>query len=86
VPQLSIGLYEINFLVKTEESVSEGMKMCEFTVLLQDRIVFRDAVYAKVDGNKITVRNILGVSKTFENCAVEEVDVQSERLILQKAK
>jgi predicted RNA-binding protein len=60
--------------------------MCEFSVLLQDKIVFEDAVYAKVDGNKVTVRNILGVSKSFENCAIEEVDVQSERLILQTAK
>ena len=60
--------------------------MCEFTVLLQDKIVFRDAVYAKVDGNKVTVRDILGVSKIFENCTVEEVDVRSERLILQIAK
>jgi len=60
--------------------------MCELTVLLQDKIVFRDAVYAKVDGNKVTVRDILGVSKIFENCTVEEVDVRSERLILQIAK
>jgi len=60
--------------------------MCEFTVLLQDKIVFRDAVYARVDGNKVTVRDILGVSKIFENCTVEEVDVRSERLILQIAK
>jgi len=60
--------------------------MCEFNVLLQDKIVFRDAVYAKADGNNVTVRNILGVSKTFENCTIEEVDVQSERLVLQLAK
>jgi predicted RNA-binding protein len=60
--------------------------MCEFSVLLQDKIVFEDAVYAKVDGNKVTVRDILGVSKSFENCTIEEVDVQSERLILQTAK
>jgi predicted RNA-binding protein len=60
--------------------------MCEFSVLLQDKIVFEDAVYAKVDGNKVTIRNILGVPKSFENCTIEEVDVQSERLILQTAK
>ena len=60
--------------------------MCEFSVLLQDKMVFKDAVYAKADGNKVTVRDILGVSKTFENCTIEEVDVQSERLILQTAK
>jgi len=67
----------------TEEASRKEIKMCEFSVLLQNKIVFRDAVYAKVDRNKITVRNILGVSKTFENCTIEEVDVQSERLILQ---
>ncbi len=60
--------------------------MCEFSVLLQDKMVFRDAVYAKADGNKVTVRNVLGVSKTFENCEIKEVDVPSERLILQTAK
>ncbi len=49
-------------------------------------MVFKDAVYAKSDGNKVTVRDVLGVSKTFENCTIEEVDVQSERLILQVAK
>ena len=60
--------------------------MCEFSVLLQNKIVFKDAVYAKADGNKVTIRNILGVSKSFENCTIEEVDVQSERFILQTAK
>ena len=59
--------------------------MCEFSVLLKDKMVFKDAVYAKSDGSKVTVRDILGVSKTFENCTIEEVDVQSERLILQTA-
>ena len=60
--------------------------MCEFNVLLQDKVVFRGAVYARADGNKVSVRNILGVSKTFENCAIEEVDVQSERLVLQPSR
>ena len=60
--------------------------MCELSVLLQDKMVFRDAVYAKADENKVTVRNILGVYETFENCTIEEVDVQSERLILQSTK
>ncbi len=59
--------------------------MCEFMVLLQGKTVFRDAVYAKADIKKVTVRNILGVSKTFQNCTINEVDVQSERLILQTA-
>ena len=60
--------------------------MCELRVLLHDKLVFRDAVYAKADGKKVTVRNILGVYETFENCTIEELDVQSERLILQSIK
>ncbi|MCW4001859.1 MAG: CooT family nickel-binding protein [Candidatus Bathyarchaeota archaeon] len=60
--------------------------MCELSVLLQDKLVFRDAVYAKADGKKVTVRNILGVYDTFENCTIEELDIQSERLILQSIK
>jgi len=59
--------------------------VCEFTVFKKGEVVFKDAVYAKSDGSKVTVRDVLGVSKTFENCTIEEVDVQSERLILQTA-
>jgi predicted RNA-binding protein len=60
--------------------------MCEFTVLKKGEVVFKGAVYARSEGGKVTVRDILGVSKTFENCVIEEVDVQSERLVLMSAK
>ena len=56
--------------------------MCEFSVLLQDKMVFKDAVYAKADGNKVIVKDVLGDSKVFENCKIVEVDVNSERLVL----
>ncbi len=59
--------------------------MCEFTVFKKGEVVFKGAVYAKYDGNKVTVRDVLGVSKTFENYTIEEVNVKSERLILQIA-
>jgi predicted RNA-binding protein len=58
------------------------MIMCEFKVLKKNEIVFKDAVYAKADGNEVTVRDVLGVSKVFENCAIAEVDVSKERLLL----
>jgi predicted RNA-binding protein len=60
--------------------------MCEFKVLKKDKIVFKDAVYAKADGNKVTVRDVLGVSKVFEDCTIAEVDVNTERLILSPIK
>lgn len=59
--------------------------MCEFTVFLENEIVFRDATYVKAEVNKVLVRDILGKSKTVENCRIAEVDVASERLVLRKA-
>jgi len=56
--------------------------MCEFSVLLKDKMVFKDAVYAKVNENKVLVKDVLGDSKVFENCKIVEVDVNSERLVL----
>ena len=56
--------------------------MCEFSVLLQDKMVFKDAVYAKADGSKVVVKDVLGDFKVFENCKIVEVDVNSERLVL----
>jgi len=60
--------------------------MCEFKVLKKDEVVFRDAVYAKADGKNVTVRDVLGVSKIFEDCTIAEVDVNLERLILTPSK
>ena len=60
--------------------------MCEFKVFLDKKVVFKDAVYVKVDGNNVVLRDVLGVSKTFENCKISEVDVGSERLILSSMK
>lgn len=58
--------------------------MCEFTVFLENEIVFRDATYVKADANRVMVRDILGKSRTMENCRIAEVDVASERLVLVK--
>jgi len=56
--------------------------MCEFKVLKKGEVVFKDAVYAKADGSKVTVRDVLGVSKTFEKSRIAEVDVRSECLLI----
>lgn len=58
------------------------MIVCEFKVMKKGEVVFEDAVHAKADGNRVTVRDVLGTSKTFENSRIMEVDVQSERLLL----
>jgi len=56
--------------------------MCEFTVILDGKTVFKDAVYAKMESNKIVVKDVLGESKEFRNCKITEVDVNSTRLVL----
>lgn len=56
--------------------------MCEFKVIKKGETVFNDAVYAKADTSNVTVRDVLGVSKTFENTRITEVDVRTERLLI----
>jgi predicted RNA-binding protein len=60
--------------------------MCEFNVILNGKTVFKDVVYAKMDGNKITVKDVLGKAKEFDNCKIMEVDVNSTRLVLSGSK
>jgi predicted RNA-binding protein len=60
--------------------------MCEFKVFKKGEIVFNDAVYAKADNRNVTVRDVLGVSKIFEDCTITEVDVGAERLVLSSIK
>jgi len=60
----------------------EGMEMCEFSVFFRGEAVFKDVIYAKAEGNKVILRDVLGVSKVLGDCKIVEIDVTSERLIL----
>ncbi len=59
--------------------------MCEFNVTFNGKIVFKEVVYAKMEGDKVVLRDILGESKEFRNCKITEVDVNSTRLVLSSA-
>jgi predicted RNA-binding protein len=56
--------------------------MCEFKTTLDGKNVFNDVVYAKVEGDKVILKDILGVTREFSNCKIMEVDVNLTRLIL----
>lgn len=56
--------------------------MCEFTVFLKKEIVFRDVVYAKMEGSNLMIKDVLGVVKTLENRKIVEVDASSKRLVI----
>ncbi|HML03682.1 MAG TPA: hypothetical protein VK487_09995 [Candidatus Bathyarchaeia archaeon] len=60
--------------------------MCEFDVIVNGRVAFKDAVYAKMERNDVTVKNVIGETRKFEKCKIVEVDVNSTRLVLSSSK
>ena len=56
--------------------------MCEFNVIFNGKNQFKDVVYAKVNGNNVIAKNVLGETKEFKNCTISEVDVNSTKLVL----
>lgn len=56
--------------------------MCEFNVILNGKAVSKDVIYAKDEGGKVKVRNILGETWEYEDCKIDEVDVNTTRLVL----
>jgi len=56
--------------------------MCEFNVIVDGKIQFRDVIYSKVDGENITVKNIMGEAREFKGYKIVEVDVPNTRLVL----
>ena len=56
--------------------------MCEFTVILNGKEIFKDAIYAKTQGNNIILKDVLGETREFKNCKVAEIDVNATKLVL----
>lgn len=69
------NLYSIRNLRKVIE-------LCELSVFIKGENVFKDVIYAKADGNRVILRDVLGASKVLEDCKILEIDITSERLIL----
>jgi predicted RNA-binding protein len=60
--------------------------MCEFNIILDGQKVFSDVIYAKVEGNTVTVKNIIGGAKEYKNVKIAEIDVTTARLVLETVK
>ena len=56
--------------------------MCEFNVIIDGKIQFRDVIYTKVENDNVTVKNIMGEAKEFKGYKIVEVDVPNTRLVL----
>jgi predicted RNA-binding protein len=63
----------------------KGKPMCEFNVLLNGKVQFKDVIYAKVEKGKVITKNVLGEAKIFDNCSIVEVDVNSAKMMLVSA-
>jgi predicted RNA-binding protein len=70
------------FIARARFPIFELEKMCEFKVILEGETVFKDVVYAKMQGNNVIVKDVLGEFEEFKNCKITEVDVNSTRLVL----
>jgi predicted RNA-binding protein len=60
--------------------------MCEFNVILNGEILFKDVVYAKTEGNNVIAKNVLGETKEIKNCMITEVKVNTTKLVLTAVK
>ena len=58
--------------------------MCELTAILEGEKVFESVVYVKASEGKVLLRDVLGESKEFSNCYVEEVNIGKELLVLKR--
>ena len=56
--------------------------MCEFKVFLDGEQVAEDVVYARIDGDKVTIQDIMGTAKVFESTRLDELNVMTTRLTL----
>ena len=60
--------------------------MCEFNVIINGQVQFRDVIYSRVEGENIIVKNIMGEAKEFQGYKIVEVDVPNTRLVLYSLK
>lgn len=58
--------------------------MCEFKVFLGDGEIMRDVIYAREEGGKVILRDVLGETRIVEGAKILEVDVSAVRLLLGK--
>ncbi|MEM2127023.1 MAG: CooT family nickel-binding protein [Candidatus Bathyarchaeia archaeon] len=60
--------------------------MCEFKVFLDGEKVMEDVIFARSEGDRVVLRDIIGETATFEDVKILEVDVTTTSLILQRLK
>jgi predicted RNA-binding protein len=60
--------------------------MCELKVVVNEKRVFENTIYAKENGNNVVVKDVLGKSMEFKNHSIVEVNIAKEQLTLSELK
>lgn len=60
--------------------------MCELKVVVNEKQVFENAIYAKETSDNVVVKDILGKTMEFKNHSIVEVNIVKEQLKLSKIK
>ena len=60
--------------------------MCELKIILDNKVVFENAIYAKAIGKNVLVKDIMGKSEEFQNHRIIEVSIAHEQLTLSSVK
>ena len=56
--------------------------MCEFKVFLDGKKVMEDVIVAVADERGITLRDVVGETKLFEDVSIVKVNVPATKLVL----
>lgn len=60
--------------------------MCELKVIIENKVEFENAIYAKFIEDKVVVKDILGKLREFKEYTITEVNINKEQLILSPIK
>jgi predicted RNA-binding protein len=56
--------------------------MCELKVVVNEKQVFENAIYAKASGTEVVVKDVFGKTMEFKNHKIFEINITKEQLTL----
>lgn len=56
--------------------------MCEFKVILDEKVVMEDVIYARTEGDTTILQDVIGETSSLNGVKIVEVNVTKARLVL----
>ena len=60
--------------------------MCELKVILNGKMVFNEAIYAKQENDQVIVKDVLGFTRGFIKSTILEINIGTKTLTLKNSK